>query len=119
VAGRRGFAICLVKRYKWKMFGNDQHEKTFTCSGGMAWYKHVLIVAAHDTQLNQNQIRFYNSDKNLLNTNIMHLLPTERRIISMNVIMNHLLVLTADNQAHHLSLHLEADGIYYKQQFRS
>ena len=101
IAGKYGFAICTLGVQKWKIFGSQVQERGFWCVGGMVWYADHLIVACQDAHTMAYHIRIYPSDKNLDKSNIVHLEPFGKRIMMLNILYNHLMVLTADNTIRH------------------
>ncbi|RUP50765.1 hypothetical protein BC936DRAFT_137723 [Jimgerdemannia flammicorona] len=57
---------------RWKLFGNQQHEREFVVRGGMAWYKHVLIAACQDVSTKSQEIRLYSRETNLDNMYMLY-----------------------------------------------
>lgn len=45
VAGRRGLAHYSVTSGRWKAFGDQNLQNSFTIRGGMCWYQHILVAA--------------------------------------------------------------------------
>jgi hypothetical protein len=112
-AGKRGFAYCHLMSGRWRLFGNQAHEQSFMCLGGISWYRDLLIVGCQDTNTYQNELRIYPSEKNLDNANIVHTEFFDRLIILTNVLHNHLLVYTADNVVHQYELHWNSKGLAF------
>ncbi|RUS33898.1 RIC1-domain-containing protein [Jimgerdemannia flammicorona] len=72
IAGRRGLAHYNMSSGRWKLFGNQQHEREFVVRGGMAWYKHVLIAACQDVSTKSQEIRLYSRETNLDNMYMLY-----------------------------------------------
>eukprot|EP00158_Paraphelidium_tribonemae_P008563 Partr_v1_DN28612_c0_g1_i5_m50199 putative protein RIC1 homolog len=114
VAGKRGFAICNTSTDKWKVFGNQQHERSFMCLGGLLWFKDLVVVASQDSSTFQNELRVYHGEQNLDNSNILHTETFKRRIILINIIYNHILVYTADNVVHQFVIEYSGNNFTFE-----
>ncbi len=51
--GKAGFAIYLMKKRKWKLFGSELQEQNLLCRGGVTWYKDVLV---YPCRLNEKKL---------------------------------------------------------------
>lgn len=94
-AGRRGFSLLNLPQTKWRVFGNQNHEESFRCVGGIAWFEDILFIACQDTSKFNYEIRAYPTRKNLDNQNILLSLPTESRTSFINIWKEYLIICSA------------------------
>ncbi|KAJ3395056.1 hypothetical protein HDU92_006256, partial [Lobulomyces angularis] len=97
IAGKRGLAHYSAKTNKWKLFGNEHQEQTFFVTGGILWFKNILIFACQDLETYNHEIRFFSRDNNLDNNLALHVEKMPRVVVTMNILANNILVYTADN----------------------
>lgn len=50
IAGRRGLVHYSSTSGRWKSFGDEAQEQSFSVRGGMLWFHHVLIVATESSK---------------------------------------------------------------------
>lgn len=53
IAGRRGLIHYSSTSGRWKLFGDDVQEQSFTVRGGLLWFHHVLIAATEGSRTYQ------------------------------------------------------------------
>ena len=53
VAGRTGLAYYNVQSHKWTLFGNQTQEKDFIVTGGMLWWRHLLVIGCFNISANR------------------------------------------------------------------
>ncbi|OAD78538.1 hypothetical protein PHYBLDRAFT_163644 [Phycomyces blakesleeanus NRRL 1555(-)] len=112
IAGKRGLAHYNTISGRWKMFGNQQQEKSFLVRGGLAWYKHVLIAACEISSLHHGktyEIRLYSRDSNLDNAYILHTEVLHQIPNYITICGNFLLVYTSDNVLSIYSIFIGSD----------
>lgn len=52
VAGLNGFAMYSLNHRRWKLFGNENHEKDVTVTGGFLWYYDYLLAGCYNLSNN-------------------------------------------------------------------
>lgn len=104
MAGTFGFAHCTLSLGKWKLFGNQQHEKSIQCVRGLVWYRDIVVVSCVDLITMQQEIRFYPSQKNLDHGNVIYTLPVTGNVLQLSILHTRLLVYTDDNILRHYNL---------------
>ncbi|KAI9028097.1 RIC1-domain-containing protein [Phycomyces nitens] len=111
IAGKRGLAHYNTTSGRWKMFGNQQQEKSFLVRGGLAWYKHVLVAACEVPLHHGNiyEIRLYSRDSNLDNAYILHTEVIHHIPNYITICGNFLLVYTSDNILNIYSIFIGSD----------
>lgn len=57
VVGRSGFAVYLMKKRKWKLFGSELQEQNLQCRGGVSWYKDILIFPCKVKDKNTDEVK--------------------------------------------------------------
>ncbi|KAI8909885.1 RIC1-domain-containing protein [Powellomyces hirtus] len=111
IAGIRGLAHYSTLTNRWKLFGNEQQEQSFSVVGGMMWYRDLLIAGCHDHELDTHEIRFFSRESSLSTTHLVHREPLPRPLIALNIFDAHLLVYTGDNVMRHYVLSHEGRGM--------
>jgi hypothetical protein len=106
IAGQRGFAHFNTFSGKWKLFGNEQHEKSFTVTAGILWLRTLMIVACKDVITMKTELRVFSRETKLDNTNIVHREPFETEILAMNINESHLIVFSADCIIRYFTIHV-------------
>ena len=51
VAGRTGVAHYSLLTRRWKLFGNENQEKDFVVTGGLMWWRQLLIMGCYNINL--------------------------------------------------------------------
>ncbi|KAJ3025525.1 UNVERIFIED_CONTAM: hypothetical protein HDU68_007062 [Siphonaria sp. JEL0065] len=65
IAGTRGLAHYNIAFNRWKLFGNEKQEQSFTVRGGLFWHDEMLIAATEDLTTAGFQIRIFSRETNL------------------------------------------------------
>ena len=120
IAGRRGFAIYVIRQNRWRLFGNEIQEASFAVKGGLLWWEPsefavassiretapvapgwnngpILIVPCSDLGANETKLRFFQPTANLDLRTALATLSLAKGIISMDLRDDTLLVYSADN----------------------
>ncbi|KAJ3149197.1 hypothetical protein HDU89_003913 [Geranomyces variabilis] len=111
IAGTRGFAHYSSLTNRWKLFGNEQQEQSFSVMGGMMWFHDLLIAGCRDHELETDEIRFFSREGILSTTQMVHAEPLPHALIAVNILDSHLLAYTGDNVMRHYSMVLEGRGV--------
>ncbi|KAJ3163284.1 hypothetical protein HDU88_006382 [Geranomyces variabilis] len=111
IAGTRGFAHYSSLTNRWKLFGNEQQEQSFSVMGGMMWFHDLLIAGCRDHELDTDEIRFFSREGILSTTQMVHAEPLPHALIAVNILDSHLLAYTGDNVMRHYSMVLEGRGV--------
>ncbi|KAJ3103496.1 hypothetical protein HDU97_010079 [Phlyctochytrium planicorne] len=110
IAGRRGIAHYNTNSNKWKLFGNEIQEQSFTVSsGGILWYDDIIIASTEDTSTWDHELRFFSREANL-DSKCLHIEPMADTIIAMSSIGSNLLIFSADNVLRYFSIVKMANG---------
>eukprot|EP00127_Corallochytrium_limacisporum_P002256 Clim_evm44s109 gene=Clim_evmTU44s109 len=72
-AGTRGFMIYNMITRKWRMFGNQMHEREISVLGPMVWIGKYVAVPCKCWPSGESQIRIYDSDTVLSNTSCLQM----------------------------------------------
>ncbi|TIC19411.1 RIC1-domain-containing protein [Wallemia mellicola] len=110
VAGRNGLAHYSTTSKKWKLFNSEVDEQSFSVSGGMVWFNHILIASVI-TETNEYQLRLYSRDQDLSTRVVLYIENIPSRILLTSLFENALLVYTADNTIHHYLITPTNDSI--------
>ncbi|XP_078352736.1 guanine nucleotide exchange factor subunit RIC1-like isoform X2 [Oculina patagonica] len=103
VAGRTGIAHYSLNSRKWKLFGNVSQEQSFSCRGGLSWWRDFLIVPCYNFSSSSDEVRFYPRTCNLDNAFALNVkLPAPAFLV--NVFRCLLLVYCADSRVVFFSL---------------
>ncbi|KAI8908491.1 hypothetical protein EDD86DRAFT_18401 [Gorgonomyces haynaldii] len=105
IAGKHGLAHYNLASGKWKLFGNEQHEKSFSVSS-IVWFRSMMICGCQDAT-GKHEIRVFSRETRLDNSNILHTEPIGQRIVAMNITESHLLVYSEDYVIRYFSLHVK------------
>ena len=108
IAGKYGFAHYNTASGKWKLFGDEQQEKSFSVQA-MVWFRSMVLVGCKDLHSQKYEIRAFSRETKLENMYILHKEAFSNEIIAMNITESHLLVFTADCIIRYYSLFVE-DG---------
>lgn len=100
VAGQNGLAHYSTKSQNWKLFSSEVDEQSFSVTGGMVWFNHILIASVI-TETDEYQLRLYSRDQELSSRLLLHIENIPSRILLTSLFENALLVYTADNTIHH------------------
>ncbi|KAI8855102.1 RIC1-domain-containing protein [Chytridium lagenaria] len=110
IAGRRGLAHYNTVSNKWKLFGSELQEQSFTVSsGGILWFDDIIIASTEDTTTWDHELRFFSREANL-DTKCLHVEPMADTIISMSSLEENLLIFSADNVLRYFSVSKIANG---------
>ncbi|TEB39050.1 RIC1-domain-containing protein [Coprinellus micaceus] len=109
IAGRRGLIHYSSTSGRWKLFGDDVQEQSFTVRGGLLWFHHVLIAATEASRT--YQIRLYSRDSDLSAQNILHRETLASPAVIISLVDNSLLVYTLDNTLIHYLIVPTTDSI--------
>jgi len=101
VAGRTGLAYYNVQSHKWTLFGNQTQEKDFIVTGGMLWWRHLLVIGCFNISANRDEVRFYTRDTRLENSNMV-LEEVEGQVLLINRLGDRLVVYCATS---HISIY--------------
>ncbi|EDV23434.1 uncharacterized protein TRIADDRAFT_58051 [Trichoplax adhaerens] len=83
VAAVMGIAHYSIATQKWKLFGNIAQEQNFSVTGGLAWWKDMLMVACYNIQQAQEELRIYPRGLNLDNA-----FMTSEKLSSSAILLN-------------------------------
>ncbi|KNC98616.1 uncharacterized protein SPPG_09360 [Spizellomyces punctatus DAOM BR117] len=111
IAGTKGLAHYSAVSNRWKLFGNEQQEQSFTVTGGMLWYRDILIVACQDLDTQNHELRFFSRETNLSSTLALHTERLPRCIVAMNCLDANLLIYAADNVMRFYSITTESERV--------
>lgn len=109
IAGRRGLLHYSSTSGRWKTFGDEGQEQSFTVRGGLLWFHHVLIAATESSK--SYQIRLYSRDLELSGQNVLHREVLASPVVILSLVDNSLLVYTYDNTLHHYLIVPTSDSI--------
>ncbi|KAF9197029.1 hypothetical protein BGZ50_002740 [Haplosporangium sp. Z 11] len=104
IAGRRGLAHYNLHSCRWRLFGNWQQEQSFRCQGGLAWFKNILIAGCETIEDQKFELRLYQRENNLDNSDVIFTEQFESRINHISVWRSSLLVYTSNNTLYCYSL---------------
>ena len=48
VAGRTGLAHYSIHQRRWRLFGNETQEKDFIVTGGLLWWRELILVGCYN-----------------------------------------------------------------------
>ncbi|KAL0278915.1 UNVERIFIED_CONTAM: hypothetical protein PYX00_000593 [Menopon gallinae] len=97
VAGRTGLAHYSLVTRKWKLFGNETQEKDFIVTGGLLWWRDLLVMGCYSIPENNDEIRFYPRDTRLDNT-FMKSVKISSQLLLLNILRDKLVTFCADAQ---------------------
>ncbi|TPX31029.1 hypothetical protein SmJEL517_g05541 [Synchytrium microbalum] len=104
VAGTFGLAHYDKASSRWKLFGNEQQEQSFSIRGGMVWFKSLLIAACVNNDSGDHELRLFSRDANLDTSQALlsHHLISEA--ITLSSLDSHILIYSADSVLRHYSI---------------
>jgi hypothetical protein len=59
VAGRTGLAHYSIGQRRWRLFGNETQEKDFIVTGGLLWWRGIILVGCYNLAALQDEVRAY------------------------------------------------------------
>ena len=59
IVGKAGFAVYLMKRRRWKLFGSELQEQSISCRGGVTWYKDNVVFPCRVNDKNLEEVHGY------------------------------------------------------------
>ncbi|KAJ3070331.1 hypothetical protein HDU98_006666, partial [Podochytrium sp. JEL0797] len=65
IAGTRGLAHYNIPTGRWKLFGNEVQEQSFSVDGGLFWFETMIVAATEDLVNPGFQIRIFSREANL------------------------------------------------------
>ena len=83
ISGRNGLAYCSLKKFHWKLFGNEVQEKNFIVSGGLLWWRKYIVLGCMNLTSSTDEIRFYPSD-NKLDNRFATIIPMAAPLLLVN-----------------------------------
>ncbi|KAI9000222.1 RIC1-domain-containing protein [Gaertneriomyces semiglobifer] len=111
IAGKRGFAHYSSVSNRWRLFGNEQEEQSFSVSGGILWHRNLMIIACYIVEAKHHELRFFSREANLGDSNILCTERLHRPVVAMNNLDSHLLICTADNVMRYYVIVSESRGV--------
>ncbi|PAA58979.1 hypothetical protein BOX15_Mlig017500g3, partial [Macrostomum lignano] len=112
VAGSRGFLHYAIATRKWKLFGNETQERSFTVQGGLVWWgADYICMSDVSLESGRAELRVYPRQSRLDNAQacIHRLAQHVRQPQLVNLLGNQLVLLSANCQLDMFALS-ESDG---------
>ncbi|XP_043236025.1 guanine nucleotide exchange factor subunit Rich-like [Amphibalanus amphitrite] len=101
VAGRTGVAHYSLLTRRWKLFGNENQEKDFVVTGGLMWWRQLLIMGCYNINLKRDEIRLYPRESRLDNA-FVQITPVHAQVLLLNLYQDTLIAYSADS---HITLY--------------
>ncbi|VVD01056.1 unnamed protein product [Leptidea sinapis] len=95
VAGRTGLAQYSRGARRWKLFGNEAHERDFVVTGGMLWWRQYVVVGCYSLTDAHDEIRFYPRDAKLDNR-FAKIVRVHSQVFAIDMLDDQLVVFGAD-----------------------
>ncbi|XP_052755748.1 guanine nucleotide exchange factor subunit Rich [Galleria mellonella] len=95
VAGRAGLAHYSRAARRWKLFGNEAHERDFAVTGGMLWWRDYIVVGCYSILDGHDEIRFYPRDAKLDNK-YAKIVRVQSQVFVLDILDDQLVVFGAD-----------------------
>ncbi|KAJ3406439.1 hypothetical protein HDU80_011272 [Chytriomyces hyalinus] len=65
IAGKQGLAYHNCVTNRWKLFGIQGREQSFSVRGGLLWFEDMIVAAALNATETENQILIFSKDENM------------------------------------------------------
>ncbi|XP_037067862.1 LOW QUALITY PROTEIN: guanine nucleotide exchange factor subunit Rich-like [Pollicipes pollicipes] len=101
VAGRTGVAHYSLASRRWKLFGNENQEKDFVVTGGLMWWRQLLLMGCYNIAQKRDEIRLYPRESRLDNA-FVQVTPVDAQVLLLNLYQDTLIAYSADS---HISLY--------------
>ncbi|XP_028025528.1 guanine nucleotide exchange factor subunit Rich isoform X2 [Bombyx mandarina] len=95
VAGRAGLAHYSRAARRWKLFGNEAHEKGFLVTGGMLWWRDRIVVGCYNDLDGHDEVRFYPRECRLDNK-FAKIVRVQAQVFALDMLDDQLVVFGAD-----------------------
>ncbi|XP_059059066.1 guanine nucleotide exchange factor subunit Rich [Achroia grisella] len=95
VIPRRGRAHYSRAARRWKLFGNEAHERDFVVSGGMLWWRDYIVLGCYSILDGHDEIRFYPRDAKLDNK-FAKIVRVQSQVFVLDILDDQLVVFGAD-----------------------
>ncbi len=106
VAGRTGLAHYSIAQRRWRLFGNETQEKDFIVTGGLLWWRGVILVGCYNLAALQDEVRAYPRAEKLDNA-FAKIFKVDAQVLLLNLLNDQLVVFCADNQIDIFNLSLD------------
>ncbi|XP_034835409.1 guanine nucleotide exchange factor subunit Rich isoform X2 [Maniola hyperantus] len=95
VAGRAGLAHYSSAARRWKLFGNEAHERDFVVTAGALWWRDYIVVGCYSIIEGHDEIRFYPRDAKLDNR-FAKIVRVQAQVFVLDILDDQLVVFGAD-----------------------
>ncbi|CAH0724281.1 unnamed protein product, partial [Brenthis ino] len=95
VAGRAGLAHYARASRRWKLFGNEAHERDFVVTAGVLWWRDYIVAGCYSIAEGQDEIRLYPREAKLDNR-FAKIVRVQAQVFVLDVLDDQLVVFGAD-----------------------
>ncbi|XP_026491638.2 guanine nucleotide exchange factor subunit Rich isoform X1 [Vanessa tameamea] len=95
VAGRAGLAHYSCAARRWKLFGNEAHERDFVVAAGVLWWRDYIVAGCYSITDGHDEIRFYPRDAKLDNK-FAKIVRVQAQVFVLDILDDQLVVFGAD-----------------------